>query len=304
MLNIDDRLLEKVNRDQYWLLSHLAVGTNKNGQTWPSIATLAGRCKMSQNWVRKVMASLVKDGFVKIKRRKNNGKHLSNIYNVDSTYITVYVGEDQYFKPCSIKGDLIPQDVNHSILHSLNHDTAQFEDEVLITEVLYSTSSAREPILSKEELQELDSRDVDAPPLSAPPPSRQGWLADRAPTDKKELISSTVQWYKDNPFNWDLIRKNCDADEGELTDPTKAVEAAAIVLGEAVLANPTLFRRKILGFARKQLRLDRQAKERNTRPNYGFPPKNRKAKYDERFQCTDNPKYTDYSDLPRDGRMF
>lgn len=102
-----------------------------------------------------------------------------------------------------------------------------------------------------------------------------------------DVVTDTLRWLAQDPSGqnqWALIRRTVKAKPGELTDPAATVTSAALMLGTGITSHPQKFRRKLLGFARTQLNIDRREAQ---------TPNNAK-----RFQPNDNPASYDYDNLP------
>jgi hypothetical protein len=92
MLNVDDRILEKLDEKELWLLMHIVKRLNVDGTCWPSNETLL----VDTRWrdirtLRRVRKSLLEKGIIKQDNRyKETGEQTSNSYKVLTTLIGVY----------------------------------------------------------------------------------------------------------------------------------------------------------------------------------------------------------------------
>lgn len=87
MINVDDRILGKVNENEFWIIMHVAKRMRSNRlQAWPSLETIAKDCRWSENTTRRWRDSLVKKGYLQIEYRPG----LSNIYRFTMQGIGIF----------------------------------------------------------------------------------------------------------------------------------------------------------------------------------------------------------------------
>lgn len=93
MLNINDKLLDKLDEKEYWLVCHLAKRINRSGGCWPSMETiLKDTGWKDERTVRKYYRSIESKGVMSVNPRfAQSGKQLSNEYIITSGLIGVYV---------------------------------------------------------------------------------------------------------------------------------------------------------------------------------------------------------------------
>lgn len=92
MINIDTRLLEKVDQNELWLLMHLAKRLNKDRTCWPSNRMLLRELGWSIDKLQKYKKALSDKGFLSVMGRKHpEGGQGSNKYLVKSEFIGVFI---------------------------------------------------------------------------------------------------------------------------------------------------------------------------------------------------------------------
>lgn len=134
MLNINDKLLSRVDEKEYWLLSHLAKRINASGGCWPSISTLLKDTGWKdERTVRKYYRSIAEKGVMRVNPRfQDNGKQLSNEYLITSGLIGVYVDlstmQQGGTSDAGGRGASdVPQSINHSLIVELDSTTPEQE---------------------------------------------------------------------------------------------------------------------------------------------------------------------------------
>lgn len=90
MINIDTRLLGKIDERELWFLIHIVKRIGPNGTCWPSNARLCEDTGWNIDKVQKVKASLMDKGLLKATARPNS----SNVYKVMTEYLGVYIAAD------------------------------------------------------------------------------------------------------------------------------------------------------------------------------------------------------------------
>lgn len=96
MINIDTRLLAKVDQDDLWLLTHIAKRINEQRECWPSNVTLCKETGWGIEKLQRVKKSLVDKKLMKVFPRKNQAGQTSNQYLVITRFIGVYVSLPDY----------------------------------------------------------------------------------------------------------------------------------------------------------------------------------------------------------------
>lgn len=99
MINIDDRLFEVVDQNEYWLLSHITSRLNKKMFCFPSNKTLMNDTGWAEEKLQKVKKSLVEKGLLGVEKWFTDGVQTSNRYVVKTPWIGVYVGADKLSYP-------------------------------------------------------------------------------------------------------------------------------------------------------------------------------------------------------------
>jgi hypothetical protein len=93
MINVDDRLLDRLNEKQYWLLTHLVKRINKDGVCWPSMETIL----KDTGWKDWRTVNKVRDELVEMKilsyspRMKKGGGQTSHLFNINTDLIGVFM---------------------------------------------------------------------------------------------------------------------------------------------------------------------------------------------------------------------
>jgi len=105
-----------------FVLQCLAMHSNKEGQCFPGIKTIAEECGYSINTVKRALKDLEEAGFIKKEARfditKKNGAQTSNLY----TLIQVEVPPK---KPCYVPKDAIAVEKQEKETEEVNEDTKQ-----------------------------------------------------------------------------------------------------------------------------------------------------------------------------------
>jgi hypothetical protein len=91
MVNVDERILAKIDEAEYWLLSHLLKRFNRNGECWPSNKSILSDTGWDIKKLNRVKTSLVEKGLLSITPRIENGRPMSNIYRIETDLMGVYV---------------------------------------------------------------------------------------------------------------------------------------------------------------------------------------------------------------------
>jgi hypothetical protein len=92
MINIDDRLLGKVDSNELYLLCHLAKRLNNDRVCWPSNKLLCNETGWHIDKVQRIKKQLVDKGILKVIVRKDDGgSQMSNAYKVNTALIGIFV---------------------------------------------------------------------------------------------------------------------------------------------------------------------------------------------------------------------
>lgn len=92
MINIDTRLLPKINESELWLLMMIAKRFDVSKSSFPSNDTLIKETGWGRDKLKKTKDSLIYKGILNVSDRYDkNGKQTSNLYTVNTEYISVFV---------------------------------------------------------------------------------------------------------------------------------------------------------------------------------------------------------------------
>jgi hypothetical protein len=92
MINIDDRLLKKIDSNEFWLLCHITKRLNKDRICWPSNRMLCRETGWSMDKLQKYKKQLIdKDILSVIVRKHPEGGQGSNAYKIKCDMIGIFV---------------------------------------------------------------------------------------------------------------------------------------------------------------------------------------------------------------------
>ena len=92
MINIDTRILLKVNPDQLYLLCHIVNFMNENKMCFPSNKKLIEQSGFSESKILRVKNDLVTRNIISVKKRfRPDGSQTSNLYRIETDLIGVFV---------------------------------------------------------------------------------------------------------------------------------------------------------------------------------------------------------------------
>lgn len=139
MINIDDRLLKEVTPDEFWLLCHIAKHMGKDLSCFPSNATLSAATGWGIFKLNQVKRACIKKGFLRLEQRYNEKGQATNLYFIETSYLTVAVN-------LKGKGDTTPllQMQHPPCLNSNTPPVANATTEVLTNEVLINNTAESE----------------------------------------------------------------------------------------------------------------------------------------------------------------
>jgi len=167
MINIDTRLLDKVDENEAWLLLQLARRINgKEKLCWPSNKTLCKDTDWNIDKVQRVKKALMEKGLLEIIQRPET----SNIYKITTPYLSIYIkAEDFEFEelPPTVKDGTPP------LLFSGTPSPVKSGSKVLTNEVLtneqlvdlvecFNTNRMKYGYLGKSKLTPLRSKAIRA----------------------------------------------------------------------------------------------------------------------------------------------
>jgi uncharacterized phage protein (TIGR02220 family) len=111
MINIDTRLLDRLDINETWLMLHLAKYFNQNNRCWPSNAKLLEATGWSEKTLWRVKKSLIEKDLLNVEQRyREDGSKSTNTYTFKTDMIGVYV------KGTELKEDVIHTDTTLEIL--------------------------------------------------------------------------------------------------------------------------------------------------------------------------------------------
>lgn len=152
MINIDDRLLTKVNQDELWLLCHIAKRINKTNTCWPSNRMLCRETGWAIEKLQKIKKSLSDKNLMKVlQRRHPEGGQGANMYQIKTDLIGIFVKLSS-LEPLSenpISEDDTPLGKNGSYPPE-NPTTEVLTNEVLISSIAESKDSAYQKALFED----------------------------------------------------------------------------------------------------------------------------------------------------------
>jgi len=137
MLNIDTRLLSRVDSNEMWFLLHLSKRINTAQRVcWPSNKTLCKDTGWHIEKVQKVKKSLVDKGLIAVELRPDR----SNLYRIRTSCLGVYLNMDSFeFEESEPIGNSdIGRGVDSSIGRGVKSDNEVLATEVLATEGISS----------------------------------------------------------------------------------------------------------------------------------------------------------------------
>jgi hypothetical protein len=91
MINLDDSILNDVNEQELYLLIAITKHINIERKAWPSNESLCKSTKWSVSKVNRVKSDLEDKGLLSIKPRFNKSAQSSNIYQILTEKIGVFV---------------------------------------------------------------------------------------------------------------------------------------------------------------------------------------------------------------------
>jgi len=92
MINIDTRILRKLNPDQLYLLCHIVNFMNENRMCFPSNKKLIEQSGFSESKILRVKNDLVTRNIISVKKRfRPDGSQTSNLYRIETDLIGVFV---------------------------------------------------------------------------------------------------------------------------------------------------------------------------------------------------------------------
>jgi len=92
MLNVHDKLLDELNENEYFLVSHIARYMGRNNFAFPSVATLAGRARWGTRKVIRVKKDLIEKNVIEtFARYKEDGGRTSDGYMISTDLLSVFI---------------------------------------------------------------------------------------------------------------------------------------------------------------------------------------------------------------------
>lgn len=96
MINIDSRILSKVDEDELWLLIHLSKRLDKHRTCFPSNDLLCSETGWNIDKLQKVKGCLIKKRLLKVTPRKTSKGRGSNLYTMKTPYLNVFVNVGEF----------------------------------------------------------------------------------------------------------------------------------------------------------------------------------------------------------------
>jgi hypothetical protein len=148
MINIDDRLLKKVDANQLWLLVHITKRIGKNDFCWPSNKMLCRETGWHIEKLQNVKKSLIDAGLVEVFfRRHSEGGQGANGYKITTPLIGVYVTASEVEFSDDGKTDTGGKtDTAPHVGKSDPSPTGKSNNEVLTNEVLTNIPASAVPV--------------------------------------------------------------------------------------------------------------------------------------------------------------
>lgn len=134
MINVDTRILSKVNGDEYWLLTHLIKFLGKKDSVWPSNKTLCKDTGWHIDKLQKIKKSLIDKKLVSVEVKFNT----SNVYRFHTKEIKIFIdvdGQELEEKQSTVKSSRL------SVVKNGKQSTVKSSNEVLVNEVLVNEAS-------------------------------------------------------------------------------------------------------------------------------------------------------------------
>lgn len=137
MINIDTRLLYKLDENDFWLLLHLIKFLGKNGSSWPGNKRICKDTGWNIDKVQRVKKSLIDKGFLSFELVLGS----SNIYRFHTKLVGVFNGVDGAELVDSVKSGIPENPVGgvtgkHGREYTGKSGSKVLSNEVLSNEVL------------------------------------------------------------------------------------------------------------------------------------------------------------------------
>lgn len=143
MINLDSKILARLDQDELWLLLHLTKRIDKQMICWPSNGTLRRDTRWGMEKLQKIKKQLIDKEIIRVTLRENpRGGMMSNIYQITTDQIGVYLGANQFefidSAPPTGKSGTPPEKQGEGVLENqVAPPTGKSGTEVLVnTEVL------------------------------------------------------------------------------------------------------------------------------------------------------------------------
>lgn len=150
MINIDDRILSKLDDSELWLIVHLAKRMGKEGHCWPSNKALLRETRWHIEKLQRVKKSLSDKRFLETTFRKNEAGQTSNFYRLTTRMIGVFVGVDQFeMFESDVSTPIGKTDKGTPIGKTTPTPPGKTDNEVLTNEVLINYTDSKESAFEK-----------------------------------------------------------------------------------------------------------------------------------------------------------
>lgn len=134
MINIDNRIFQKVDESEFWLLCHIAKRLNNNRLCWPSNKLLCKDTGWSMDKLQRIKKRLIDKGILKVIERMHPNGQGSNAYKMCTNLIGIYIPVDDI--------DPLP-DFTPPLQNQVDPPPQNQVTEVLINEVLINIAKSK-----------------------------------------------------------------------------------------------------------------------------------------------------------------
>ncbi|UZS00281.1 hypothetical protein [Chondrinema litorale] len=148
MINIDDRLYDLVDNDEFWVLNMLARRINKDRKCFPSRRSLETQTKLSRERLAKALTGLKAKNLITWWQENKKGNFGKTIYKITTPFISVYVPANQY----EIEIDRDTDYRNTGMRNTQNREPDNRNTQNRITEVLSNKEVLIKESINKKEV--------------------------------------------------------------------------------------------------------------------------------------------------------
>lgn len=248
MINFDDRILEQVTPEEFWLLAHIAKRLSSDMTCFPSNAKLLQDTKWKdERTLQKVKKQLISKGLIGTSIRfKAEGGQSSNLYTVKTDYVSVTVKAKRITETIDTNGGT--QDAPPPPASDVPLSINQLSFEPIKGINTPPVGDANDFVDFEQQIKTKQSEAHKAPPPPTPPPFCQSCDADV--TELLETLNTlanrcytvTGERAKSNrDFVLKLLKKKYTKDEINAVIQTKCFEWVNNVKMSKFLRPSTLF---------------------------------------------------------------